>query len=85
MHEILKSHILHLLQKDSTPRKLVHLEQELGIRGELKAAFREALDSLYAEGSVIVGAGNLVRLPAVSNEITGTFRANARGYGFITP
>ena len=34
MHEILKSHILHLLQKDSTPRKLVHLEQELGIRGE---------------------------------------------------
>jgi ribonuclease R len=85
MHEILKSHILHLLQKDSTPRKLVHLEQELGIRGELKAAFREALDSLCAEGSVIVGAGNLVRLPAVSNEITGTFRANARGYGFITP
>ena len=85
MHEVLKNHILHLLQKDSTPRKLVHLEQELGIRGELKAAFREALDSLCAEGSVIVGAGNLVRLPAVSNEITGVFRANARGYGFITP
>jgi len=62
MHEVLKNHILHLLQKDSTPRKLVHLEQELGIRGELKAAFREALDSLCAEGSVIVGAGNLVRL-----------------------
>lgn len=85
MHEILKSHILHLLQKDSSPRKLVHLEQELGIRGELRAAFREALDSLCAEGTVIVGAGNLVKLPAVSNEITGIFRANARGYGFITP
>jgi ribonuclease R len=85
MHEILKSHILHLLQKDSSPRKLVHLEQELGVRGELRAAFREALDSLCAEGTVIVGAGNLVKLPEVSNEITGTFRANARGYGFITP
>jgi len=85
MHEILKSHILHLLQKDSSPRKLVHLEQELGIRGELRAAFREALDSLCAEGTVIVGAGNLVKLPAISNEITGIFRANARGYGFITP
>jgi len=85
MHEILKSHILHLLQKDSSPRKLVHLEQELGIRGELRAAFREAMDSLCAEGAVIVGAGNLVKLPEVSNEVTGTFRANARGYGFITP
>ncbi|MBN1506908.1 MAG: ribonuclease R [Sedimentisphaerales bacterium] len=85
MHEILKSHIVHLLQKDSSPRKLVHLEQELGITGELRAAFREALDSLCAEGTVIVGAGNLVKLPAISNEITGTFRANARGYGFITP
>ncbi len=85
MHEILKSHILHLLQKDSSPRKLVHLEQELGIHGELRAAFREALDSLCAEGTVIVGAGNLVKLPAISNEITGIFRANARGFGFITP
>ena len=85
MHEILKSHILHLLQKDSSPRKLVHLEQELGIGGELRAAFREALDALCAEGTVIVGAGNLVKLPEVSNEVTGTFRANARGYGFITP
>jgi ribonuclease R len=85
MHEILKSHILHLLQKDSTPRKLVHLEQELGIDGGLRAAFREAMDSLCAEGTVIVGAGNLVKLPAVSNEITGIFRANARGFGFITP
>jgi ribonuclease R len=85
MHEILKSHILHLLQKDSSPRKLVHLEQELGVHGELRAAFREALDALCAEGTVIVGAGNLVKLPAISHEVTGIFRANARGYGFITP
>ncbi len=85
MHEIIRNHILHLLQKDGTPRKLIHLEQELGIRGELREAFREAMDSLCAEGTIIVGPGNLVLLPSLSGEITGIFRANARGYGFITP
>ena len=85
MHEILTNHILHLLQKDSTPRKLVHLEQELGIHGELKMAFREAIDSLCAEGRLIVGPGNVVSLPSLSGEVTGVFKANARGYGFLTP
>jgi ribonuclease R len=82
--DILRSHILHLLQKDSTPRKLVHLEQELGVRGELKPAFREVIDSLCAEGRLIVGPGNVVSLPSLSGEVTGIFRANTRGYGFLT-
>ncbi len=85
MHELLRNHILHLLQKDSTPRKLVHLEQELGVRGELKTAFRDAIDSLCAEGRLIVGPGGVVSLPSLSGEVTGIFRANARGYGFLTP
>src|SRR5512137_1253214 len=85
MYEVLQSHILHLLQKDNTPRKLVHLEQELGVRGELKMAFREAIDALCAEGRLIVGPGNVVSLPSTSGEVTGIFRANARGYGFLTP
>ena len=85
MREVIRSHILHLLQKDDSPRKLVHLEQELGVRGELKRGFQEAIESLCAEGRIIVGPGNVVRLPSVSNEITGVFKANARGYGFITP
>ncbi len=85
MRETLKSHILHLLQKDGAPRKLVHLEQELGIHGPLRAVFEEALDCLCTEGSVIVGPGNLVRLPVLSDEVTGLFRADGRGYGFVTP
>ncbi len=85
MHEVIQSHILHLLQKDSTPRKLVHLEQELGVHGELRAVFHEAIESLCAQGRIIVGPGNVVRLPAESNEVTGVFKANPRGYGFITP
>jgi ribonuclease R len=85
MPEIIKSHILHLLEKDRTPRKLVHLEQELGVQGDLKTVFRQAIESLCAQGRIIVGPGNVVRLPAESNEVTGVFKANPRGYGFITP
>jgi ribonuclease R len=85
MHETLKSHILHLLQKDDTPRKLVHLEQELGIRGDLRVSFRDAIESLCAEGRLIVDRHNVVSLPSLSGEITGIFKANARGYGFIMP
>ena len=85
MQEILKNHILHLLQKDSTPRRLAQIEQELGVGSNLKPAFRQAIDSLCADGSIILGPQNLVKLPAVSSEITGIFRANPRGYGFITP
>ena len=43
MHDTLKSHILHLLQKDGTPRQVVHLQDELGAGGNLRTAFREAL------------------------------------------
>jgi ribonuclease R len=85
MQEILKNHILHLLQKDSTPRRLAQLEQELGVGGDLRPAFRKAIESLSAEGSIVVGPQNLVKLPSLSSEITGVFRANPRGYGFITP
>jgi ribonuclease R len=85
MHEVLKSHILHLLHKDATPRRRVQLEEELGVDAQLQPAFRKALEALCAEGSVIVGSRGLVSLPSLSNEVTGIFHANARGYGFVTP
>jgi len=85
MHEVLKSHILHLLHKDATPRQRAHLEEELGVSDQLRPAFRAALDALCAEGSIIIGPRNLVSLPSLSNEVTGIFHANARGYGFVTP
>jgi ribonuclease R len=85
MHEVLRDHIVHLLQKDGTPQKLVHLERELGVDGDLREAFREAIEALCADGTVIVGPGNRIELASLSGEITGIFQANARGYGFITP
>ena len=85
MHDILKSHILQLLQKDATPRNLAHLAEELGVGGSLRRAFREAIESLSAEGRVVLGPRNVIGLPSLSSEVTGIFRANPRGYGFVSP
>ena len=85
MIDMLKNHILHLLQKDDTPRSVGLLEQELGVTQDTLGMFDEALDVLCAEGHVVLGANDLVRLPSLSDEVTGYFRANAHGFGFVTP
>ena len=85
MMDMFKNHILHLLQKDGTPRSVDLLEQELGVTQELLGAFDDALDVLCEQGHVVMGANDLVRLPSLSDEVTGYFRANAHGFGFVTP
>ena len=84
MYEVLKNHVLQLLQKDDTARRLTLLEQELGVTMSARGAFHEALNELCAEGRVIVGPDHIVRLPSLSGEVTGTFRAHTRGFGFVS-
>jgi len=83
MYDLLKSHILHLMQKDGTPRRLGLLQEELGIGREHRPSFLGAVEALSKEGRVIVGPGDLIQLPSLSGEITGVFRGHARGYGFV--
>jgi len=85
MIDLFKNHILHLLQKDGTPRSVDLLEQELGVTREMLGLFDQALDVLCEEGHVVMGANDLVRLPSLSDEVTGYFRANAHGFAFVTP
>ncbi len=85
MFEVLKSQILHLMQKDGAPLRLELLEQELGVRGDLRPAFQQAVQSLCAEGSLIVGSHGVLRLPSLSGEVTGIFKSHVRGFGFVSP
>jgi len=85
MYENLKSQILHLLQKDATPRTRALLSQELGLSAKWRNELNVALDELGATGQLVLGPGNQVRLPSLSQEIIGTFHAHARGFGFVTP
>jgi ribonuclease R len=86
MPEIFKRQIIKFLKhRDYTPLKLGPLARSLGVSSEDYPQFKLAFEELRRAGHVIVGAGNLVRLPPLSGQIIGTFRANPRGFGFVTP
>jgi ribonuclease R len=86
MTEILKKRILKLLtHADYEPVKLAQLARVLGVTSEDYPQFKKAFEQLRQAGHVVIGAGNLVSLPSLSGQIVGTFRANAKGFGFVTP
>ena len=86
MPEIFKNQIIKLLKHtDYEPLKLSQLAKTLGVGSEDYPEFKDAFNQLRQAGHVVVGARNLVSLPALAGQIVGTFRANPRGFGFIIP
>lgn len=86
MPEVFKRSIIKLLtHSDYKPLKPAQLARALGVRSEDYHQFKTALDQLRDSGRVVLGAGNLVGLPPLSGRITGTFRANQKGFGFVVP
>ncbi len=86
MPEIFKRRIIKFLKhRDYTPLKVAPLARALGVSSEDYPEFKSAFEELRRAGHVMIGAGNLVRLPPLSGQIIGTFRANPRGFGFVTP
>ncbi|MBP8304006.1 MAG: ribonuclease R [Phycisphaerae bacterium] len=86
MDETFKTTIIRYLKEDDyEPIKLAKLARELGVDEEDYPAFHAGFEELRKAGHVIVGQGNLVDLPPMSGTVTGTFRANPRGFGFVVP
>jgi ribonuclease R len=86
MPEIFKKRIIKFLKHPNyTPLKLSPLAKALGVSSEDYPQFKLAFEELRRAGHVVIGAGNLVSLPPLSGRIIGTFRANPRGFGFVTP
>ncbi|MHC4745172.1 MAG: hypothetical protein ACYS8Z_24925, partial [Planctomycetota bacterium] len=86
MLDIFKRNIVKLLRRrDYEPLKLSQVAKALGVSSEDYAEFKRAFEELRRAGHVVLGGRNLVSLPAMSGRVIGTFRANARGFGFITP
>ncbi|MGD2094305.1 MAG: ribonuclease R [Phycisphaerales bacterium] len=86
MAEIYKDRILKLLKhNDYSPLKLNQLAKALGVSSEHYQDFKTAFDQLRQAGHVVIGAKNLVSLPSLAGQITGTFRANPKGFGFVIP
>ena len=86
MPEIYKNQIIKLLKHtDYEPLKLAQLVKALGVSSDDYPEFKDAFDHLRHAGHVVIGARNLVSLPALAGQMIGTFRANPRGFGFIVP
>ncbi len=86
MPEIFKNQIIKLLKHtDYEPLKLAQLAKTLDVSSDDYPEFKDAFNQLRQAGHVVVGAHNLVSLPALAGQIVGTFRANPRGFGFIIP
>jgi ribonuclease R len=90
MSEALHTKILsHLKSGEYRPLKPRGLAKEMKLTGEQEyPAFRDSLRELMHAGRVVLGSGGSVMLPAQTLQqdgIVGTYRQNARGFGFVSP
>ncbi len=86
MPEIFKERIIKLLKHaDYEPVKLTQLTKAIGVSSQDYPQFKAAFDQLRQAGRVVIGTGNLIRLPSMSGQVIGKFRANPKGFGFIIP
>lgn len=67
------------------PQEPDELINSLGIGFDEQSDFHDACRALLHSGRVVLAAGGLITLPAPKGRITGTFRANQRGFGFVIP
>jgi len=90
MSEQLKNEIInHLKSSAYRPQRPRGLAQELDVADEAQYhAFRDALRELMHAGRVVLGARGAIMLPGeVTRDglVTGTYRHNKRGFGFVVP
>ncbi|UCF00210.1 MAG: ribonuclease R [Planctomycetota bacterium] len=86
MAEVFKKRIIKLLKHpDYAPVKLAQLAKALGVNSGDYPQFKTAFEQLRQAGHVVIGERNVVSLPSMAGQIIGTFRANPRGFGFVTP
>jgi ribonuclease R len=77
--------IKYLADRDYQPLKPRQLARQMGVAEEEYSSFREAIKVLRDSGRLVLGARNALVLPEMGRIVTGTFRANRRGFGFVVP
>ncbi|MFU8829345.1 MAG: ribonuclease R family protein, partial [Phycisphaerales bacterium] len=78
--------IKHIQHDRYTPATTEQLADDLGIPAEERETFIEAVELLQESGELVfVGQERAVGLPQIASEITGSFRAHPKGFGFILP
>jgi ribonuclease R len=85
MKESFKNQILkYLRHSDYRPVKLQKLARELGVSSDDYHHFKAAFDELRGAGLVAIRERSLIELRPLTGQVVGTFRANPKGFGFVT-
>ena len=77
--------IKYLSRREYQPLRTSQLARAMGVADQEFNTFRDAVKQLHDSGRVVIGAKDALVLPDVSSRITGIYRSNPRGFGFITP
>ena len=78
----------HLATEGYTPTRPRQLAKQLDLDGPHYGTFRDALRDLMDEGRIVLGSMGNVVLPAglqAGGEMIGSYRHNAKGFGFVIP
>ncbi|MBT4584809.1 MAG: VacB/RNase II family 3'-5' exoribonuclease [Phycisphaerae bacterium] len=75
----------HLKHTSYRPVFAKVIARDLRVDSEDRSAFDDAIKRAVKEGLIEIGNDDCVRLPALTDEITGVYRSNKRGFGFVTP
>lgn len=78
--------ILRFVQNKSyRPQRVHEIAKALGIIEDERDDFQVACKALLSSGRLVLGASRTLALPSPSGTITGTYRSNRRGFGFVIP
>jgi len=67
------------------PQKARSLARSMGIARREYGEFRRAVKDLMVGGRIVLSGADAVMLPGPTGEVVGTYRAHARGFGFVVP
>ncbi|CAN5863179.1 VacB/RNase II family 3'-5' exoribonuclease [soil metagenome] len=75
----------HLKHDSFQPADIPTLAADLGIDPGEVALFAHTVDRLKTEGKLAITPQGKVGLPTMGDQVTGRFRKNPRGFGFVIP
>lgn len=75
----------HLAHETYRPSFVKDVARHMRIEPDDRDEFDATINSLVEQGRLIIGDDDLVRLPTYEDEITGKFRLNPKGFGFVIP
>ncbi len=85
-HDEMSDRIFRTLRsRKYEPSRLKELTQLMRIAHDEMGDFHAACKALMKTGRIVLGSGQTVSLPPPSGTVTGTYRSNPRGFGFVIP